>query len=210
VGLLVAGAVLLFWAARGAWAQESAQANTPSAVLDFVPDSQAKVQAGFAADFDSVRLDVPLIMQKPELPTGCEATATAMMLQYAGAPLTKFDVVAVMPYSDDPYRGFVGDPYGDSGFTMYPSALMPLVREQLGSAIDLTGAPLEELLDYVRAEKPVCCWIADDRGYVHCVVLTGFEGDTVYINDSLEGFTSMSAAEFEHLRANNAYRALSY
>jgi uncharacterized protein YvpB len=161
-----------------------------------------------------VRLDVPLIMQNPELPTGCEATATAMMLQYAGAPLTKFDVVDQMPYSDDPSRGFVGDPYSEFGFTIYPSALLPLVRGQLGSAVDLSGAPLAELLAYLQAEKPVCCWIASDEGYVHCVVLVGYEvGDkdeVVFINDSLEGEVRMSAAEFEHLRANNAYRALSY
>jgi uncharacterized protein YvpB len=157
-----------------------------------------------------VRLDVPLIMQNPELPTGCEATATAMMLQYAGASLTKLDVAERMPYSDDPYRGFVGDPYSDNGFTIYPSALLPLVREELGSAVDLTGATLADLRVYLQAGKPVCCWIADDRGYVHCVVLIDYEGDTVYLNDSLEGPTSMPASDFEHLRANNAHRALSY
>jgi uncharacterized protein YvpB len=157
-----------------------------------------------------VRLDVPLIMQNPELPTGCEATATAMMLRYAGAPLTKFDVVEKMPYSDEPSQGFVGDPYSSDGFTIYPSALMSLVRTELSSAVDLSGATLAELKGYLQAGKPVCCWIADDLGYVHCVVLTGYEGDTVYLNDSLEGFTSMSAAEFEHLRSNNANRALSY
>jgi uncharacterized protein YvpB len=149
-------------------------------------------------------------MQLPELPTGCEAAATAMMLQYAGSPLTKLDVALQMPYSSDPSEGFVGDPFTGDGFTIYPQALMSLVRTQLGSAIDLTGTTLDDLRASLQANKPVCCWIADDRGYVHCVVVTGYEDDTVYLNDPLEGYRTMAASEFEHLWANNAYRALSY
>jgi uncharacterized protein YvpB len=158
----------------------------------------------------SVMLEVPLIMQLPELPTGCEATATAMMLQYAGSPLTKFDVAIEMPYDSDPSEGFVGNPFTEDGFTIYPQALMPLVYAQLGSAVDLTGATLADLRDFLRAGRPVCCWIADDRGYVHCVVVTGYENDAFYLNDPLEGYRTLIASEFEHLWANNARRALSY
>jgi uncharacterized protein YvpB len=157
-----------------------------------------------------VRLDVPLIMQLPELPTGCEATATAMMLQYAGSPLTKFDVALEMPYSDDPNQGFVGDPFTKSGFTIYPQALMSLVYAQLGSAVDLSGATFADLRSSLLASKPICCWIADDRGYVHCVIIIGYENDIVYLNDPLEGSKTMTVSEFDHLWANNARRALSY
>jgi uncharacterized protein YvpB len=211
-GLLVLLGAILFQTGQGALAQGGYQVDAPESVQTsgIAGVSKTGGLSSSVTDYGSVRLDVPLIMQNPELPTGCEATATAMMLQYAGSLLTKFDVVTKMPYSDDPSQGFVGNPYSDNGFTIYPSALMPLVYEQLGSAVDLTGAPLADLRAYLQAGKPVCCWIASDKGYVHCVVLTGFEGDTVYINDSLEGATVMLASEFEHLRANNAYRALSY
>ncbi|MDR1014347.1 MAG: C39 family peptidase [Coriobacteriales bacterium] len=158
----------------------------------------------------SVRLEVPLIMQMPKLPTGCEATATAMMLQYAGSSLTKLDVAAEMPYSDDPYQGFVGDPFTESGYTIYPQALTSLVRAQLGSAVDLSGASLADVRAFLQDGKPVCCWIADDQGYVHCVVVTGYEDGVVFLNDPLEGHTTMTASEFEHVWDNNARRALSY
>lgn len=36
----------------------------------------------------SVRLSVPALCQYPELPTGCEATAAAMVLQYYGEAIT--------------------------------------------------------------------------------------------------------------------------
>jgi uncharacterized protein YvpB len=133
-----------------------------------------------------------------------------MLLQYAGSTLTKLDVAEQMPYSDDPYEGFVGNPYTESGFTIYPRALMPLVHTQLGSAVDLSGAGLDEVRAYLQDGKPVACWIADDRGYVHCVVVIGYEDDVLFLNDPLEGATTMTGSEFEHLWSNNARRALSY
>jgi uncharacterized protein YvpB len=183
--------------------QETTQTDTSKSAL-------ADTSRSIAASPVSIRLDVPLIMQLPELPTGCEATATTMMLQYAGSPLTKFDVAIEMPYSSDPSQGFVGNPFTEDGFTIYPQALMPLVYAQLDGAVDLTGATLSDLRDFLRAGKPVCCWIADDWGYVHCVVVTGYEDNAFYLNDPLEGYRTLIASEFEHLWANNARRALSY
>jgi uncharacterized protein YvpB len=189
------------------YAQESVQGRTQVIAEG---DTPLGASSGVVDPTASVRLEVPLIMQLPELPTGCEATAIAMMLRYAGSPLTKFDVVDEMPYSNDPYKGFVGDPFTEDGFTIYPQALMSLVYTQLGSAVDLTGVGLADLRAFLQASKPVCCWIADDQGYVHCVVITGYEDDIIYLNDPLEGFVTMTASEFEHLWDNNARRALSY
>jgi uncharacterized protein YvpB len=183
--------------------QEMTQAETPESAA-------ADTSLSIATSPLSVRLEVPLIMQLPELPTGCEATATAMMLQYAGSPLTKLTVATEMPYSSDPSQGFVGNPFTEDGFTIYPQALMPLVYAQLGSAVDLTGATLADLRDFLQAGRPVCCWIADDWGYVHCVVVTGYEDNSFYLNDPLEGYRTLNASEFEQLWTNNARRALSY
>jgi uncharacterized protein YvpB len=69
---------------------------------------------------------------------------------------------------------------------------------------------LVDLRGFLQAGKPVCCWIADDQGYVHCVVVTGYKDDIIYLNDPLEGSTTMLASEFEHVWSNNARRALSY
>jgi uncharacterized protein YvpB len=189
--------------------QQSVQENTQAPVPENALSDTVLVSPTTETPL-SVRLEVPLIMQLPELPTGCEATATAMLLQYAGSTLTKLDVAIRMPYSNNPSEGFVGSPFMESGFTIYPQALMQLVHTQLGSAINLTGATFIDLQDSLQAGKPVCCWIADDQGYVHCVVITGYEDNTVYLNDPLNGYTTMTVSTFEHLWANNAYRALSY
>jgi uncharacterized protein YvpB len=181
------------------------QADLSSDLLSTESDSSVPTEHAVA-----IPLEVPLIMQLPELPTGCEAAAVAMLLQYAGSTLTKIDVAEMMPYSNDPYQGFVGNPWTEDGYTIYPQALMSLVYEQLGSAIDLTGATLADLWSYLQAGKPVVCWTADDLGYVHCVVVTGYAEDTIYLNDPLSGATGMSAADFDHIWSNNARRALSY
>ncbi len=50
------------------------------------------------------RAMAPLIGQRPELPTGCEITATTMMLQFAGANVTKLSLAKEMPRSSDPNK----------------------------------------------------------------------------------------------------------
>ena len=39
-----------------------------------------------------ILLDVPTILQKPELPRGCEVTSLAMMLNYAGIEVNKMEL----------------------------------------------------------------------------------------------------------------------
>lgn len=55
-------------------------------------------------------------MQLPELPTGCEATATATLLRMHGVNATKTEVADAMPKSDiDFVHSFLGDPYKSTG-----------------------------------------------------------------------------------------------
>lgn len=46
--------------------------------------------------------DVPVLSQNPELPTGCEATATTMLLQWAGVQVNKSEVADALPKEDMP------------------------------------------------------------------------------------------------------------
>ncbi|WP_252899057.1 C39 family peptidase [Secundilactobacillus odoratitofui] len=73
-----------------------------------------------------MQLNVPLIAQRPELPTGCEITAVTMMLKYIGADVTKVQLAKEMPYdASDCDKGFVGDPFTDNGNSIYPPACWP-------------------------------------------------------------------------------------
>jgi uncharacterized protein YvpB len=157
------------------------------------------------------RLTVPYISQLPEMPTGCEAASVAMLLQFAGLPVTKEDIAATMPYANDANQGFQGSPYGPYGGVIFPPALVELVTASVGSAIDLTGASWDTLQATIDSGRPVVVWIAPAWDLSHTVVLTGYSATTVWINDPLErANVPMDIKTFLGQWAGNANRALSY
>lgn len=159
-----------------------------------------------------LRLNVPVIAQRPQLPTGCEVVATAMMLQYAGAKVTKMQLAREMPRSHNPNKGFVGSPYSKSGWWIYPKGLMPLVKHHLGSAIDLTGAGFGKIKASIRQDHPVVVWVNGVDGFVnHALTVTGYSTKRVYYNDPWTvKRTSMPVTTLQRHRSHDGYRALSY
>jgi uncharacterized protein YvpB len=162
----------------------------------------------------SSRLDAPYISQLPDMPSGCEVTSLAMMLNYAGIPVSKEELAAQMPYAATPDEGFTGSLYaeGESGFggVIWPSALLGLAQSYQGSAVDLTGASWEELRGFIDAGKPVCVWVSDG-GLDHTVLLTGYSNDRVWVNDPLDGKdVELEASVLLSRWEQNGYRALSY
>lgn len=116
--------------------------------------------------------DVPAICQHPDMPTGCEATALTMLLNWGGMKLTNHEVVDILPKGnsvkliDGEWRGgnptieFVGDPYGDEGnFGVFEGPILETIEIIMpGKGVDLTGQEFDELLDIVRSGKPVMAW----------------------------------------------------
>ncbi|MGY5338596.1 C39 family peptidase [Levilactobacillus spicheri] len=158
------------------------------------------------------KLHVPLIAQRPELPTGCEITATTMMLQYAGAKVTKMQLAKEMPRSHDPNKGFVGSPYSPTGWWIYPKGLMGVVRHHLGSAKDLTGASFATFRKQINQGHPVVIWVAGVDSFVnHAITLSGYSAKRAYYNDPwTKKKTSMTLSQLAGHRKRDAYRALSY
>lgn len=157
-------------------------------------------------------LNIPLIAQRPQLPTGCEITATAMMLRYAGAKVTKLSLAKEIPRSSNPNKGFVGSPYSRSGWWIYPKGLTKIVRHHLGSATDMTGASLKKMKAKINRGHPVVVWVAGVDGFVnHAVTLSGYSKTRAYYNDPwTKRKTSMTIASLHNHRKHDAYRALSY
>lgn len=157
-------------------------------------------------------LNVPLIAQRPELPTGCEITATTMMLQYAGAKVTKMSLAKEMPRSSNPNKGFVGSPYSRSGWWIYPKGLMGTVKNHLGSAKDMTRASFSKMKVQINEGHPVVIWVAGVDGFVnHAITLSGYSSTRAYYNDPwTKKKTSMTLANLHNHRKKDAYRALSY
>lgn len=157
-------------------------------------------------------LSVPLIAQRPQLPTGCEVTATAMMLKFAGVKVSKMSLAKEMPRSSNPNKGFVGNPYSKSGWWIYPKGLMPIVKKHVGSAKNMTGASFTKMKVQINKGHPVVIWVAGVDGFVnHAITLSGYSSTRAYYNDPwTKKKTSMTLANLHNHRKHDAYRALSY
>ncbi|MEH6906010.1 C39 family peptidase, partial [Neobacillus drentensis] len=161
-----------------------------------------------------IKLNVPLISQRPELPTGCEITAVTMMLQYKGVRVDKVTLANKMPkHSHNPNLGYVGNPYTKRGWTIYPSALMGLVKSYAGSAKNLTGTSNRNIEKQLVNNKSIVVWVSRMHGFsVHALVLTGFDQNYYYYNDCWTGEKNakISKKEFNRLWGNQSKRAISY
>lgn len=154
----------------------------------------------------SFRLDVPDILQNPELPTGCESVALTMALMYEGFSLEKTtiaDEYLVYTENDNLAEGYYGDPYSENGAGCFPPALIKTADLYLQAqqsdlrGVDLTGVSLQDLFLYVAGDMPVIVWNTmymsepnftgeefDLNGITyrwynaeHCVVLSGYDLD---------------------------------
>jgi uncharacterized protein YvpB len=115
----------------------------------------------------SVQIDAPQILQKPELPRGCEVTSLVMLLQKAGVHVDKMELareIKRVPYYKNgqfgnPNEGFVGsmEEFGKRGYGVYHEPLASLGRQYLPSRIiDLSGKSFDlAVLAQLRDGIPV-------------------------------------------------------
>lgn len=126
--------------------------------------------------------NVKLIQQMPELPRGCEVTALAMMLLYAGVQVNKMKLAEEVKkdptsyskkngkvYFGNPYDGFVGDMYSFSkpGLGVYHGPIAELAENYLPKRIvDLTGSTFDNVLQSLLNDTPVWTIINVNYGIV--------------------------------------------
>jgi uncharacterized protein YvpB len=118
------------------------------------------------------RMNIPVIAQRPELPSGCEVTSLSMALQYYGVKADKTVLAKQMPYDSaklvrnsdgsikiwgDPNVGFVGTPFGN-GYTINPGPLKKVLDKYRPGGLALTGKNFSEIEKYVAQGKPVLVW----------------------------------------------------
>jgi len=158
-------------------------------------------------------LDIPVINQNPELPTGCEITSVTQMLRYVGCNVEKTALAKEMPYHDwDPEQGYVGNPFTSNGYTIFPPALLSLVKKYAGSSVDMSGCTIEDLKRQIAIGKPVVVWVKNFRGWnLHCILAVGYDENYIYLNDcSRVSRDTYTFDAFATYWAGYGNRALSY
>ena len=127
--------------------------------------------------------DFPVLLQMPELPTGCEITALTMMLHAYGFDVDKVTMAtSYLPtesinlyygddgtlYGNDLNAYFIGDPTTAWGYVCGTGAIVTAANayfSDCGSsmqAVDMTGASPEELYQFVKEDIPVLVWVTID------------------------------------------------
>ena len=114
---------------------------------------------------------VPIIKQYPELPTGCEATALTMLLNYHGVKVSKIDVANKIPrvrlpyyingkkYGSHPNEGFVGNPFSKHSYGVFVKPIVATIEKYLpGRSENLTGQTFDKILSVVKEGRPVMIW----------------------------------------------------
>ncbi|KAB3529988.1 hypothetical protein F8154_14275 [Alkaliphilus pronyensis] len=154
--------------------QEYSPPDTPAA-----EESQQEKTAIIKELSDSTILKVPLVLQYPELPRGCEVTSLAMLLQYAGVDVDKMTLAREVKkdptayqirngkvYFGNPYNGFVGDMYTmkNPGLGVYYGPILELAEAYMGDRIvNLTGGSFDDIYYFLNQEIPV--WIITNARY---------------------------------------------
>ena len=126
----------------------------------------------------SVQLGVPYLSQEGALPTGCEATSTAMVLQYWGMDISPEEVAYLLPcqelywydgqqYGPDPNEYFVGSPFEVTGYGCYAPVIAQTLKQEFPHRLTVKlecGSTIEELYQtYVIGQGvPVLIWATID------------------------------------------------
>ena len=127
----------------------------------------------------SAMMEVPYLMQMPELPRGCEVTSLAILLLSQGIQTDKMELAERVkkdptPYQikngqvfyGNPHAGFVGrmNSYSESGYGVYHEPIAELLNEYMPDmALDLTGCDFDDLLYYLALDIPV--WVIINTTY---------------------------------------------
>ncbi|WP_423490391.1 C39 family peptidase [Lysinibacillus agricola] len=159
---------------------------------------------------DEQELDVPVCLQNPELPHGCEITSLTAVLNYYGMNVTKLEMAdKYLPKQDirieggqrigpNPDQAFAGNPSNkDEGMYVFAAPIVKAAEAVIADkkadlrVTNMSNASQDEILQLVREGVPVVTWVTldlstpkkdPDRGWI-------YEGET----ESREAYLNLHA-----------------
>ncbi len=162
-------------ATSSAPAASSAAGSTPIAGSAPAKSSASAVRSNSAAKTSRKSapggryyISMKNILQRPELPTGCEATALTIVLNHMGFSVDKRTIVNhYLPKTSRQYslnRYFIGNPYSTHGLGCNAPVIVTTANRYLKDvkstrhAVLMTGSTPDQLYAHVSQGTPVLCW----------------------------------------------------
>ena len=210
------------------WVADETKEKEEAGKSGFIPISELFPNLSTYFKRDAVKgIELDYICQNPELPSGCESVALAMVLNYYGFGLKKTDICdKYMIYGDNFVTSFAGNPYKLKGGAIFAPGLVSvaekILSERNSSLIvrDMTGTDLDTLIrDYVYRYVPVILYCTVDfvpveyyentREYNgktynavkhgHCTVISGYdeEDGTCIVYDPISGVVKIPKEKVE-------------
>lgn len=146
---------------------------------------------------------------------GYDATALELVYNYIPSQLITYSEDGMIAYGPDPAEAYAGWPEeGYTGFYCFAGSIVQAANAYLADrgsdwyAVDISGASALDLMRRLDAGTPVIVWATLDMevrlfsnfqwtlpsgetyypfSNLHCMVLTGYEGDTFTLMDPIQG-----------------------
>ncbi len=142
------------------------------------------------------------------LPLSCEARSAVDWARYFGLEVGEMEFQEMLPASDNPNTGFVGNPWDERGgipprsYGVHSAPVAALLRSYGLNAHSYAGMSLNEIQREIAAGRPVIAWVVGNvwlgRGvaytasdgetltvvpFEHTVIVIGFDEETVTVVD---------------------------
>lgn len=154
----------------------AAATTTAETTTEPLPTEPATMPIEMPAGYElpeSCVLDVECVMQKPELPTGCEVTSLTTALNYHGFNIDKVELCDNFLFQD--YfayytfeEAYVGDPKANNGYGCYAPVIVETADkyfDSIGSdwyGKDLSDTDFRDLFYQIEQGRPVVIWTSMD------------------------------------------------
>lgn len=180
---------------------ENNELITKNHMFDFVNGTERNDDGHI--NITELYIPVDTIMQKPELPNGCEITSLTSVLNYFGYEASKTEMSDMyLPkqpfqwrnnklYGANPYKAYAGDPRNEpGGFFSYAPPIVQAANQYIAEvggvdkASDISGSTREEIIEHLSNGFPVVIWITID-------LKKPWSDHSWYFHDSEEYFSAI-------------------
>lgn len=138
-----------------------------------LPDSNVLATVSATLTTQQMVLPVEYISQLPELPTGCEITSLATVLNYLGYTVDKEylaeNYLAMLDDLDGSFENyFIGSPWDPNSWGCFAPAIIKAANAYLADvssekkAYNISGYTPEQLFAEVQSGNPVIVWITSN------------------------------------------------